>query len=190
MRVLGIQGSPCLKGNTAALLDAALVGASRSGADVERLDLVKMDINPCMACHQCDSGNSCVRHKDDMRVIYERIREVDAIVLASPIYFMGVTAQTKAMIDRCQCFWIEKYVDKIRYYEGKRRPKGLFVSCAGSPKTVVFEPALHVVKAFFAAIDYQYSGHVLLGHTDDAALPARKRSALVDAEAAGKALCE
>src|SRR4030067_278623 len=174
MRILGIQGSPCLKGNTAALLDAALRGASESGADVERLDLVKLDINPCMACHQCDSGNSCRRHKDDMGVIYKRIREVDAIVLASPIYFMGVPAQTKAMIDRCQCFWIEKYVDKIRFYDGKRRPRGLFVSCAGSPKQVVFAPAIHVVKAFFAAIDYQYSGQVLLGFTDDVAPPDRK----------------
>ncbi len=190
MRILGIQGSPCLQGNTAALLDAALRGASESGADVERLDLARMSICPCMACHQCDSGNSCRRHRDDMGVIYRGIREADGIVLASPIFFMGVTAQTKAMIDRCQCFWIEKYVDKKRYYEGKRRPKGLFVSCAGSPKPIVFEPAIHVVKAFFAAIDYQYSGQVLLGHTDDAALPARKRSALAEAEAAGKALCE
>ncbi|OGS42855.1 MAG: hypothetical protein A3K76_02045 [Euryarchaeota archaeon RBG_13_57_23] len=190
MKVLGIQGSPCLKGNTSALLDATLKGASESGAEVERLDLVKLDISPCMACHECDSGKSCRRHKDDMSVIYKRIREVDAIVLASPIYFMGVTAQTKAMIDRCQCFWVEKYVEKVRFYEGKRRPRGLFVSCAGSPKRVVFEPAIHVVKAFFAAIDYQYSGQVLLSHTDDEALPVRKLSALQEAESAGKKLSE
>ena len=172
------------------MLDSALKGASEKGAEVERLDLVKLDINPCMACHQCDPGSSCRRHKDDMGLIYSRIREVDAIVLASPIYFMGVTAQTKAMIDRCQCFWIEKYVEKIRFYEGKRRPRGLFISCAGSPKQVVFEPAIHVVKAFFAAIDYQYSGEVLLGYTDDQALPARKHSALEDAESAGRRLCD
>jgi len=125
-----------------------------------------------------------------MSLIYKRIREVDAIALASPIYFMGVTAQTKAMIDRCQCFWIEKYVDKIRFYEGRRRPRGLFVSCAGSPKQIVFEPALHVVKAFFAAIDYEYVGQILLGNTDDDALPPRKRSALQEAEDAGKRLCD
>lgn len=190
MKALGIQGSPCMNGNTSALLEAALKGAREAGADTERLDLVRMDINPCMACHQCDSHNSCRRHKDDMSSIYKRIREVDAIVLASPIFFMGVTAQTKAMIDRCQCFWIEKYVDKIRFYDGRRRPRGLFVSCAGSPKQVVFEPAIHVVKAFFAAIDYQYSGEVLLGHTDDSALPARKKSALLEAETAGRRLLD
>jgi multimeric flavodoxin WrbA len=125
-----------------------------------------------------------------MPEIYTRIRLVDAIVLASPIFFMGVSAQTKAMIDRCQCFWTEKYVRGIRRYEGRRRPKGLFVSCAGSPKEVVFEPARHVVKAFFAAIDYQYAGEVLLLHTDDPDLGSRRTEALAQARVAGARLCE
>ena len=127
---------------------------------------------------------------DDMRLIYAKIREVDAIVLASPIFFMGVTAQTKAMIDRCQCFWVERYVQKRRPYEGKRRPKGLFVSCAGGPKTVVFEPATHVVKAFFCAIDYEYAGEVLLGNTDGSDLEPRKKVALEKAREAGGLLCQ
>jgi hypothetical protein len=55
---------------------------------------------------------------------------------------------------------------------------------------VVFEPAIHVVKAFFAAIDYQYAGQVLLGHTDDEALPPRKDAALREAYEAGKKLCQ
>jgi len=124
-----------------------------------------------------------------MAAIYSRIRKVDAIVLASPIFFMGVTSQTKAMIDRCQCFWVERYVLGRRVYEGRRRPKGLFISCAGSPRPIVFEPAKHVVKAFFAAIDYEYVGEVLLEHTDDPQLEPRKRAALDQAEEAGRKLC-
>ncbi len=123
-----------------------------------------------------------------MKSIYRLIREVDGIVLASPIFFMGVTAQTKAMIDRCQCFWIEKYVMRRRAYEGVRRPKGLFISTAGSPKPIVFEPAIHTVKAFFAAIDYQYAGEILLGHTDDTEIAPRKRTAIESARSAGKAV--
>jgi hypothetical protein len=101
---------------------------------------------------------------------------------------MGVSSQTKAMIDRCQNYWVEKYVMGRRAYEGRPRPKGLFVACAGSPRSIVFDPARHVVKAFFAAIDYEFAGEVLLGFTDDPELLPRKREALENARLAGAAL--
>ncbi len=188
MKVLGILGSPCLNGNTAELLDAVLEGARSEGAEVKRMDLSRMNIHPCFECRGCDSGASCVHAVDDMRQIYRLIREMDAIVIASPIFFMGVTAQTKAMIDRCQCFWVERFVLKKRPYEGRRRPKGLFVSTAGGPKAKVFEPAMHVVKAFFSAVDYEYAGEVLLGNTDAADISERKNDALASAREAGKAI--
>jgi len=190
IKVLGILGSPCLDGNTAQLLDAVLDGARSSGADVERLDLARMKVNACLECRECDSGSGCVQKADDMARIYRAVREVDAIAVASPIFFMGITSQAKAMIDRCQCFWIEKYVNNIRFYDGRRRPKGLFVSCAGSDKPIVFEPAKHVVKAFFAAIDYEYIGEVLLPHTDGSDIGDRKKEALEQARVAGARLCE
>lgn len=190
LRVLGVLGSPCPHGNTAQLLDAVLEGARVRGADVKRIDLAKMKVNACLECRECDAGSGCVQKTDDMAGIYRAIREVDAIVLASPIFFMGVTSQAKAMIDRCQCFWVEKYVNKVRFYDGKRRPKGLFVSCAGSEKPIVFEPAKHVVKAFFAAIDYEYIGEVLLPHTDGSDMEARRKEAMEQARAAGARLCE
>lgn len=189
-KVLGILGSPRVDGNTAQLLDAVLEGARAGGTEVERLDLAKMKINPCVECRKCDSGLGCVQKTDEMPRIYRAIREVDAIVLASPIFFMGVTSQTKAMIDRCQSFWVEKYVNKIRAYEGRRRPKGLFVSCSGSDRPIVFEPARHIVKAFFAAIDYEYAGEVLLPHTDDPGLGPRKDQALQHARSVGASLCD
>lgn len=189
LRILGLMGGPCLDGNTSDLLEAVLEGARAAGADTERLDIARLRLNPCQECRQCDASASCVQRTDDMGQIYSRIRMVDGIVLASPIFFMSVTAQTKAMIDRCQCFWVEKYVMKKRAYENARRPKGLFVACAGSPKPIVFEPAKHVAKAFFAAIDYEYAGEVLLGYTDDPKLAPRKKEALELAREAGKRLC-
>lgn len=189
-KVLGILGSPRVKGNTADMLEAVLAGARAEGADTERLDLAKMKVNPCIECRMCDATASCAHRTDDMDVVYRRVREVDAIVLASPIFFMGVSAQTKAMIDRAQSFWVERYVLKRRAYEGRPRPKGLFVACAGSSKQIVFEPAIHVVKAFFAAIDYEYTGEVLLGFTDDPGLEPRKKAMLERAREAGKQLAK
>lgn len=187
-KVLGIQGSPRKSGNTADLLDAALKGAERAGASVERIDLTDLNISPCMECRKCEGTASCVNSDDDMSEIYSRVRKLDAIVLGSPVFFMGVTAQTKAMIDRCQCYWIERFVMGRRVYEGGPRPRGLFVSCAGSPKPTIFEPSIHIVKAFFSALDYEYAGHVLLGSTDDPDIEPRKVAALAEAEEAGRKL--
>jgi multimeric flavodoxin WrbA len=187
-KVLGIMGSPRLKGNTADLLDAVLEGAKSAGAEAERLDLARMRIDPCIECRECDSTAICAVQTDDMNEIYGRVRKVDAIVLASPIFFMGVSSQTKAMIDRFQSYWVEKYVLGKRAYDGRQRPKGLFVACAGSPKPMVFDPARHVVKAFFAAIDYEYAGEVLLGFTDDPDLAPRKGEAIESARLAGSSL--
>jgi multimeric flavodoxin WrbA len=188
VKVLGILGSPRLEGNTADLLEAVLEGARGAGAEIERLDLTKMRINPCIECRRCDAKAECAVKTDDMKEIYSRVRNVDAIVVASPIFFMGVTAQTKAMIDRCQNYWVERFVLGKRVYEGRQRPKGVFVACAGSPREIVFDPARHVVRAFFAAIDYEYAGELLLGHTDDPGLAPRKATALEKARALGEAL--
>ena len=122
-----------------------------------------------------------------MGQIYRKIREADALVIASPIFFMSVTAQLKALIDRCQCFWIEKFVLKRDPYKGRRRPKGLFVSTAGSSKPIVFEPAIHVAKAFFIALSYEYAGEVLLKETDTLT-EASRDAAITRAKIAGRAL--
>ncbi len=179
-----------MKGNTADLLEAVLAGARSKGAQTERLNLAEMEFSPCLECAGCGPDDMCIMADDDMREIYSRIRAVDAIALASPIFFMGVTAQTKAMIDRCQNYWVERFVHKKRAYVGRRRPKGLFVSCAGSQRPIVFEPALHIVKSFFSAIDYEYVGEVLLANTDDPALAPRKNVALEKARIEGAKLCE
>lgn len=167
-----------------------LEGARASGAEVERLDLARMKIDPCIECRRCDATATCAVQTDDMKEIYSRVRKVDAIVLASPIFFMSVSSQTKAMVDRFQSYWVERFVMGRRAYEGRERPKGLFVACAGSPKPIVFDPARHVVKAFFAAIDYEYAGEVLLGFTDDPDLAPRKAETIEMARLAGASLAK
>jgi multimeric flavodoxin WrbA len=187
-KVLGVLGSPCTDGNTAVLLDAVLEGAREAGAQVERIDVGDLRIDPCDGCGKCDTTGECFRTKDDMRAIYKKIREVDALVLASPIFFMGVSAQLKALIDRCQCFWIERFVLSRRPYEGKRHPKGLFVSTAGSPKPEVFEPAIHCVKALFIALDYSYAGEILLSNTDALDIAEKRKPIVERAREAGRRL--
>ena len=110
LKVLGILGSARKGGNSGLLLQAVLDGIKNAGNDIEMelIRLSKMKIRPCLNCGGCDEDGICVQ-KDDMDELYEKLLTYDLIILSSPIYFMGLSAWTKAMIDRCQSLWVRKY---------------------------------------------------------------------------------
>lgn len=98
-RVLVFKSSPRENGNSSTLADRAVEGAISAGADVEVFSLHNMNINPCDACDTCKETGVCVL-KDDMQVLYPKLRQADAIVIASPIYWFTMNAQTKLFVDR------------------------------------------------------------------------------------------
>lgn len=98
-QILILKGSPREKGNSSLLADKTAEGARAAGAEVETYSLHRMDIHPCDACDTCQETGVCVL-KDDMQVLYPKLAEADAIVIASPIYWFTVNAQTKLFIDR------------------------------------------------------------------------------------------
>ena len=111
MRVLGIMGSPRIKGNTDLLLDEALRGAQSQGAEVEKIIVDELKIAPCREYYSClKDGNCAIR--DDMDDIYPKLLGADGVIVASPIFFYGLTSQVKALIDRCQALWSRKYILK------------------------------------------------------------------------------
>jgi len=99
MKILGIMGSPRIGGNTDALMDRALEGAKAAGAKVEKVILDQLEINPCRDCEGCAVDGECTQ-ADDMIAIYEKIRQADGLILGTPIYWWGPTAQMKAFLDR------------------------------------------------------------------------------------------
>ena len=101
MKVLGIAGSARRGGNTDLLLAEVMKGAASKGAEVKTIILNDLEISPCQHCDACLEAGNC-RIQDDMQTVYRELEATDRIVLASPIQFMGVTAQAKAMIDRGQ----------------------------------------------------------------------------------------
>ena len=100
MKVLGIVCSPRLHGNTEILVQAALDSARDAGAEVELVTLAGKKIAPCDACLSCQKTGKC-RIKDDMQDIYPKFLESDGLVFGTPVYFWSVSAQAKAVIDRC-----------------------------------------------------------------------------------------
>ena len=107
MKVLGIVCSPRKGGNTEILVDEALTSAKECGAEVELITIAGMNIAPCDGCESCMTTKKC-RLDDDMQGIYLKLLEADGFVFGTPVYFWGVTAQAKALIDRTFVFRKER----------------------------------------------------------------------------------
>lgn len=101
-KIIIVMGSPRKEGNSSALAKQVAAGAEATGAQVESFYLHGMNIKPCDACDVCreDNASDCVID-DDMQILYPKLRQADAIVIASPIYWFTVSAQTKLLMDRC-----------------------------------------------------------------------------------------
>jgi len=189
LKVIGIAGSPRRGGNTDLLLGEVLRGAASKGAEVKTIILSELTIAPCQHCDACLETGRC-KVEDDMQMVYRELEEADRIVLASPIQFMTVTAQAKAMIDRCQSLWARKYVLKIPPLGNQRERKGLFISVGGRRVANLFEPALVTVKALFTCLNVTYAGDLLFPAVDEKGAITRHPDALHQAFLAGQKLVE
>ena len=188
MKVLGLFGSPRRGGNTELLLEEALKGAEKEGGEVERIYLSDFTITPCKECHGCDNTGNCVI-LDDMQKIYPKLLEADVLILASPIFFYGVTAWAKALIDRSQALWARKYLlkDPSLGKEGKKR-KGFFISLGATKGPKIFEGAILTVKYFFDVLNADYMGELVFRGVEAKGDILKRPEALQQAFEAGRRL--
>ena len=190
MRVLGIAGSPRRGGNTDLLLAEVMRGAASQGAETKTIVLSQLNIAPCQHCDGCLETGRC-KVKDDMQRVYDELERADRLVLASPVHFMGVTAQTKAMIDRCQALWVRKYRLKLPPLGNRQaQRKGLFISVGGTKQANLFQPALATIKSLFKTLDITYAGELLFPGIDEKGAITKNPEALRQAFLAGQRLVE
>jgi hypothetical protein len=188
LKVLGIAGSPRRDGNTDRLLQQVMSGASSQGVKTKTVVLSELNISPCRHCDGCIKTGKCVVD-DDMQWLHIDLREADRIVLASPIFFMGVTAQTKAMIDRCQALWVIKYVLKLPVaINPDKERSGVFVSVGGTKLRNLFEPAKSTIKSWFTTLDIRYAGELVFSGIDESGSINSHPTALEDAFSFGQKL--
>jgi multimeric flavodoxin WrbA len=187
VKVLGIAGSPRKNGNTDMLLAELMRGAAGKGAETKTVFLRDLELGTCQHCDACLKAGIC-RIKDDMQGVYIDMQEADVIVMASPVQFTGVTAQMKAMIDRCQSLWAKKYVLKIPPLGDRRARKGFFISVGGRKVANLFDPMLVMMKTFFRIIDVAYAGELLFSGVDERGAIARHPDGLQQAFLAGEKL--
>ena len=187
MKILGIMGSPRLKSNADLLLDEALRGAQSQGAEVEKIGVDKLNISPCREYYGCLKDGNCVI-RDDMDDIYPKLLDADCVIVASPIFFYGLTAQVKALIDRCQALWARKYVLKQNLPDSTR--KGAFIAVGATRGEKLFEGSILTVKYFFKAISVKYADELLIRGVDRRGEIKEHPTALSDAFELGKRLAQ
>jgi len=164
MKVLGIFGSPRRQGNSDLLMKAFLQGAAAAGALVEEVFLREVKISPCLEIYHCFKDGTCPI-KDDMRGLYDKLLEADVVALASPVFFYGLSAQAKAMIDRTQALWARRYVMKQDFPGGRRQ--GVLL-CTGATKgKLLFVGCRLTAKYFFDALNVRYAAEILVRGVDE-----------------------
>jgi multimeric flavodoxin WrbA len=187
LKIITFCGSPRSGGNTEILMNEALRPLAEAGHDIAVYPLNTLNIRPCQNCGGCTETGVCVL-RDDMTGIFAAIGEADRIILASPIFFYGLSAQAKAMVDRCQSFWCEKYLLKKPIPAGPHGRKGLLLLVGGMKK----ENAAHCVgetaKAFFRTISVPEHEALSYGGVDGRGDIEKHSTALQDAYEAGKRL--
>ncbi|MFC1860327.1 flavodoxin family protein [Chloroflexota bacterium] len=99
MKAIGIVGSPRKGGNTEILTGHTLKAIEEEGLDTELIRLAGLDIRPCDACNACKNEERC-HIDDDLLLVYNKMKEAEAIILASPVYYGSATAQLKALMER------------------------------------------------------------------------------------------
>ena len=112
MKIIVLNGSPRPSGNTKAMISAFTEGAERAGHEVTVFDVCRMNIKGCLACEYCHTKafRQCVQ-KDDMQKIYPVLDEAEMIVLASPIYYHGLSGQLQSTINR---IYAQGYPKKLK----------------------------------------------------------------------------
>jgi multimeric flavodoxin WrbA len=181
------MGSPRIKGNTDLLLDEALKGAQSQGAEMEKLIVDKLKIAPCREYYGCLRDGNCVI-RDDMDDIYPKLLEAEGIIVASPMFFYGLTSQVKALIDRCQALWARKYILKQDLPDSGR--KGAFIAVGATRGKKLFDGSILTVKYFFQSIGVKYVDELLVRGVDKRGEIKQHPSALSDAFELGRRLAQ
>ncbi|MDH4320860.1 MAG: flavodoxin family protein [Desulfobulbaceae bacterium] len=185
MQALLLSCSPRKGGNTETLLRQVAEGLRETGAESELIRIGEHDISPCIACGGCDATGICVLG-DEMTLLYDKIDGADFLIIGSPIYFYGITAQGKAMIDRCQAMWSRKY--KLGHARKKGIGAGYLVSVAASKGDKIFDGAILTARYGLDAMNFDYRGELLVRGVDGKGAIASMNGELKRAREFGRAI--
>jgi putative NADPH-quinone reductase len=166
-KIIGLLGSPLPEGNTAVLLDRALQGAADAGCTVEKIVVNNLDFQACMEMMFCTGHETCIMD-DDMQEMYRKFREMDSLIIATPVMTMGIPGKLKLFMDRFQVFFMAKYMrhQPLVAADNKSRRRSLVICISGMNIPEVFVGAKLTLRAFCDIIDCQFADELLISDMD------------------------
>jgi multimeric flavodoxin WrbA len=179
MKIVCLLGSPRKNGNSATVAARLLTRATELGAETESIYLNGLQFRGCQACYACKHGSETCVIKDDLTPVLEKVREADAVVLASAVYYGDITAQLKAFIDRTFCYLTPDYHARP---DCSRLPPGKGVAMIliqGHPDEKSFADIFSRYDFFFNWYGYR-PGHLLRGLGISERSDVTKRDYLMD----------
>ncbi len=187
IKVLGISTSPRRNGNSDLLIQNALSGAESTGANIEYLNLNDYKINPCIECNSCSKTGKCIL-KDDYEKVLEKIFSANRLIFATPVFFMSICAQAKALIDRGQCLWSEKYILKRENINSSRDCRAMVIATGGSKSKNQFQCVRWIFKTYFDCLNVKYFSGLYVGKVDESGAIQKHQQALEEAYRLGSLL--
>jgi multimeric flavodoxin WrbA len=123
MKVVCLQGSPRVNGNSAIVANRFCATAQKLGAEVATFTLNDLNYRGCQGCMACKTKLDRCALEDDLTEVLEAVRGTDVLVLASPVYYWDVSSQMKAFLDRTFSFLVPDFITnplKSRLEPGKK----------------------------------------------------------------------
>ena len=178
-----LNGSPRSNGNTKELIKSFTRGAEAAGHEVTCFDLQKMDIHGCLGC--CKGGKEkdspCVQ-KDDMSRIYPVYEKSDIVVLASPMYYWGISGQLKCGFDR-----LFAVAELTPNYENPKKDCILLMASEGNTESN-FAPVRAFYEGLTSHLGWKNIGVVYAGGNMETGDILNKPQQLEEAEKLGKSI--
>lgn len=178
-----LNGSPRINGNTKALIKSFIKGAEAAGNEVICFNLQEMNIHGCLGC--CSGGKDesspCVQ-KDDMEKIYPVYENADVVVLASPMYYWGISGQLKCAFDR-----LFAVAELTSDYENPKKDCALLMAAEGSSESN-FAPVKAFYEGLVSHLGWNNIGIVYAGGNMEAGAILNKPDQLEKAEVLGNSI--
>lgn len=151
MKIVVLEGSPNKSGSSNMLADEFISGAKEAGHSIEVIDVAHADIHPCTGCIHCGYEGPCSQ-KDDVDIIRQQILAAEMIVFVTPLYYYGMSAQLKTMIDRFCAF-----NSSIQ----RKRMKSALISAAWNADDWTFDSLMSHYKTLVRYLNFEDMGAVL-----------------------------
>ncbi len=187
MKIVSLLGSPRAKGNSATIANRITETAAKLGAETVTYELNRLAYQGCQGCYACKNGlDECVL-EDDLAEVLTAVREADAVVLASGVYFGDITAQLKGFIDRCFSYFKPDFLTNPE--PSRLKPKKLvFVITQGNPDEALFADIFPRNDLFLKWLGFSDTSLIRVCGIGPATVDGVPEKALRQAEEAARAL--